>query len=201
MSIRTALPKLRPSKIGWGAAAGWLGAFISFPIGGFDAEALIGAVDNMADGLIAGAAVGLVIGVGQWLVLRRTYGINRWWIAATTLGMAVGLSLAVALFGSGTSLDQIVARALVTGSILGLAQGVVLSRRLSIVALWTLVVTGTFTLSWIVSSRVIINSLSNGYAIFGASGAILFQLITGLVILFALPKPVDAAPAPLSLEK
>jgi hypothetical protein len=201
MNIRTALFQRKPAKIGWGAAAGWSGAFISFPIGGLAAEVLVGAVDNVADGFIGGAVAGLVIGLGQWLVLRQTHGLKAWWIAATTLGMAVGLSLAVALFGSATSLNQIVVRALVTGSILGLAQGAVMSRRLSITSLWTVVVTGSFTLSWIVTSGVITNSLSNGYAIFGASGALVFQLITGLVILLVLAKPGNAALAPVSLEK
>jgi hypothetical protein len=193
LSTQIGLRQLNLAGFNWRAAAGWLGVFISFPIAGLAAQALVGSVDNVLDGLAGGAVAGMVIGLAQWLVLRRTHRAKAAWIGATSLGMGAGLALAVALFGSATSQEQIIMRALVTGGLMGLAQGVMWGKGRAIAALWTLIVAGTFTASWIVTGGVIGKSLSNGYTIFGSSGALLFQLITGLVILLALPAAVEPA--------
>lgn len=44
---------------------------------------------------MAGATVGAVVGVGQWLLLRRKASQAGWWILASTLGYAVNLAVAV----------------------------------------------------------------------------------------------------------
>jgi hypothetical protein len=192
MRFPLSLAQLKPAKVGWGTVAGWLGAFVSFPIAGLVGQAVVGSVDNVTEGFIGGAATGAVIGLGQWLVLSRTHQIKVWWIVASTIGLSLGLGAGVALFGAGTSLGEIIPRALTTGGLFGLAQAVAFNRGFKTLSLWSIVVTYTFTLSWIITSGVIGNSVSNSFTIFGASGAIFFQVVTGLILLLFVPQTIAA---------
>jgi hypothetical protein len=51
---------------------------------------------------LAGAVARLVIGMAQWLALRR-FGVDVRWIAATAVGLAVGIGLGYAVFRLGGS--------------------------------------------------------------------------------------------------
>ncbi|MDJ0556474.1 MAG: hypothetical protein QNJ68_18945 [Microcoleaceae cyanobacterium MO_207.B10] len=50
-------------------------------------------------GLINGAVVGAVLGLGQWFVLRRQVYREEWWIVANILAWGLGLSLGWAIGG------------------------------------------------------------------------------------------------------
>ncbi len=173
------------NKLSGRAIAGWLGAFIGFPIAGVAAQLAVGAVDNITDGLIGGAISGAVIGLAEWLVLRKTHAINPAWIAATTAGLGLGLGTAVTIVGAGNTPSEIVQRAVVTGVILSLAQGALLVKRLPLAIYWVLAVALTYPLSWFITSGVIGTSVENGFTVFGSSGAIVFQIITGAALLLA----------------
>ena len=59
------------------------------------ANVTVGAVDSVGAALAGGLIAGAVIGAAQWFVLRK---IVPWiWIAATSVGMAVGLAAGAAL--------------------------------------------------------------------------------------------------------
>lgn len=44
-------------------------------------------------GLVAGAALGLALGVAQWLVLRRPFAVRALWIVISLIGGATGLAI------------------------------------------------------------------------------------------------------------
>jgi hypothetical protein len=96
--------------------------------------------------------------------------------------MAVGLALAWVLFGSDIQITPLLARALVTGLCVGLAQAVVLRKTLTPL-LWTVAITLLWPLAWLITSTVIRQNLTNDYAVFGSSGAIVFTFLSGLVLL------------------
>jgi hypothetical protein len=60
-----------PRAGGWRFFLWWMLAFLGFPIGGFLALVLVGSVERVVSGALGGALAGAVIGVAQWLVLRR----------------------------------------------------------------------------------------------------------------------------------
>ena len=60
-----------PRAGGWRFFLWWMLAFLGFPIGGFLALVLVGSVERVVSGALGGALAGVVIGVAQWLVLRR----------------------------------------------------------------------------------------------------------------------------------
>lgn len=173
---------------GWKAGLKWLVAFAGFPIGGAAAYGLIGSVDSPVDGLIGGAVAGAVIGTAQWLVLRQSHGIDARWIAASSAGLAGGLATSVALFGTTTGTTEIAVRGAITGLVLGAAQWYVLRKQVLKALWWIPIIAFTYALAWLVTRVVIGDSVSLGFTVFGASGAIVFQLITGAVLQWLLPR-------------
>ena len=63
---------------------------VSFPIGGYLADLVVDGVDSVGSAVVGGLIAGLIIGAAEWFALRRW--ISWLWIAATTIGMAAGLT-------------------------------------------------------------------------------------------------------------
>ena len=104
------------------------------------------------------------------------------WIAATTLGLAAGISLNVALFGADTSLNATLMRAPLTGLVLGIAQWWLLRKHVHHAFWWIPAVAIVYVTAWFVTAQVIQNSLNEGFVVFGASGALVFQASLGIVL-------------------
>ncbi|MFN8376689.1 MAG: hypothetical protein U0694_27930 [Anaerolineae bacterium] len=164
----------------WGI--GWIIAFLSFPAGGVAAMLLIGRLETPLEGLLGGLAAGAIIGIGQMLALRRRLAIDWRWIVATAVGMAAGLTLNLALFGAETHFNATLTRAPLTGLLLGLAQWLVLRQYVRQALWWLPALTLIYTLAWFITAQVIGASLDEGFVVFGSSGAILYQVLTGLTL-------------------
>ena len=79
--VRRAVPMLV-----WVAATG-----VGLGIALAAVTAAIGQIETTTEAVILGAVSGVVIGVGQWLLLRRYHIANSWvWIVATGLAWAAG---------------------------------------------------------------------------------------------------------------
>jgi hypothetical protein len=95
-----------PKAGGWRFFLWWMLAFLGFPLGGFLALVLVGSVERVESGALGGALVGAVIGVAQWLVLRRYLRVGPEWVLATALGVAFGDALGALLTGAGTGIGD-----------------------------------------------------------------------------------------------
>ena len=73
---------------------------VGFPIGGLVAWVVVDGVDSVAAAIGAGLIAGAIIGDAEWFALRRW--VSWLWIAATTVGMAVGLAAGAALVTTGS---------------------------------------------------------------------------------------------------
>jgi hypothetical protein len=82
---------------------GWLVAFLGFPIGGLIASVLIGHMDTVVDGVFGGAIAGALTGAAQFVALRQRLPISWRWITVTAAGLALGVGLRAALFGTETT--------------------------------------------------------------------------------------------------
>lgn len=182
------------SRSGWAFWAGWALAFVGFPLGGLAARALVGDVDTPLEGVVAGATTGAVIGALQWLAARRRLAPSPWWIAVSSLGLAGGLGLGILIVGTETGSPALQWRALITGLVLGAAQGWALRRRPKASILWAIVVALGWVLGWTITAAVGVD-LELDWSVFGSTGAWSFQLVTGLALLWLLRREVDAAPA------
>jgi hypothetical protein len=147
----------------------WLPTFLAFPIGGYLAVHTVGSVDGPLTAFAGGLVAGAIIGAAQWFALRT---VSRRWIGYTAAAMAAGGALAAALD------TNVVVGGLVTGAAIGAAQAGLLERgRL----LWAAVTAGAWGLGWLITSNVIVD-LERGYTVFGASGALVATLLTGLAL-------------------
>ena len=171
---------------GWRFFLWWMLAFLGFPIGGLLAFVLVGSVDGAVSGALGGALAGAVIGAAQWLVLRRYLRVGAEWIAATALGVAIGDGLGALLTGAGTGLGPLLMTGLATGVAVGLLQwGLALRTSLPLASLWPPVIAIAWPVGWTVTWAAGIG-VERGYYAFGASGALVFAAITGLVMLLML---------------
>jgi hypothetical protein len=177
---------------GWGFWAGWGLAFLGFPLGGLAGLALAGPVTGVPQAALGGAATGAVIGLAQWLVLRRRLPLTPWWVAVTSAGMSGGLALGVELLGTDTAGAALPLRGLVTGVGIGLAQWLVLRGRSPRASIWPLVVAGGWAVGWMVTRAAGVD-LAPNFTVFGATGAWTFQLLTGLALAWMLRADRTAA--------
>ena len=83
----------------------------------------------------------------------------------------------------GTSLGALALMGLVSGAALGIAQGLVLTWQgdTRLAAAWTAAMPVLFALGW-VSTTAIGVSVDQQFTVFGAAGAVLFTLASGLVL-------------------
>jgi hypothetical protein len=182
------------SGAAWRLWAGWGLACRGFPLGGLAAAALVGGVTTVPDGILGGLATGAVIGLTQWLVLRRMLRLPAWWITATAAGMGLGLALGIALLGTATADSTLPLRGLVTGAGIGIAQFALLHRRTTRAAVWPLVVAGGWVIGWL-ATRAVGVDLALHWSVFGSAGALTFQLLSGLALAWML------RPAARTLER
>jgi hypothetical protein len=156
---------------------------VSFPIGGYIADLAVDGVDSVGAALAGGLIVGTVIGAAEWFALRRW--ISWLWIPATTVGMAAGLVAGAALVDYGIERGDLALMGAVNGLVVGVMQALVLARhRIPGAVWWAVANPPAWALGWFVSSYVISRNIDERFPIFGASGAIVFGLLTWLLLRF-----------------
>jgi uncharacterized membrane protein len=158
----------------------WTAGFLAFPIGGALATAATGRINDFGSALIGGLIVGAVIGAGQWLVARRLLDAKAW-IPATAVAMGIGLGVGAWVVGYGTSLSELALMGFITGIPLGAAQAYLLRDRLANAWMWAAAMPLLWALGWTVSTFIGV-SVDNQFAVFGASGAITFMALSGVLL-------------------
>ena len=162
---------------------------VSLPIGGYIADLVVNGVDSTGTALVGGLIVGAVIGAAEWFALRHR--VSWLWIPATIAGMAIGLVAGAALVDYGIGRGDLALMGAVNGLAVGVMQALVLARHRIPGALWWAVANPpAWALGWFVSSYVISRNIDERFPIFGASGALVFGLLT----LFLLARLFRAAP-------
>jgi hypothetical protein len=156
---------------------------VGFPIGGYAANIIVGKIDGVGAALLGGLIAAAIIGAAQWLALRS---LVPWlWIVATSVGMAVGLTAGAAIVDYGIDRGDLMIMGAITGLGVGALQALVLARQgISGAAWWAVVNPPAWALAWLISSYVISANIDERFTNFGASGALVFALITWLVLTF-----------------
>jgi hypothetical protein len=154
---------------------------VSLPIAGYIADVVINGVDSVGTALAGGVIAGAIIGAAGWFVLRKL--VSWLWIPATTVGMALGLAAGAALVDYGIDRGDLLLMGAVTGLGVGVLQALVLARHKIPGAFWWAVVNPpAWALGWLVTSYVITANVKEQFVVFGASGAIVFGLLTLVVL-------------------
>jgi hypothetical protein len=127
-------------------------------------------------------------------VLRRW--VSALWIAATSVGVAGGLTAGAALVDYGVGRGDIVVMGAVTGVGVGALQALVLVRTgVSGALWWAVAIPPAWALGSLVTSYVISTNVEEQFTNFGAGGALVFGLLTW-VVLVRLFRDLEPAPEP-----
>jgi hypothetical protein len=158
-----------------------LAALLGFPIGGLIANLTVGAVDSVGPAIAGGLIAGAVVGAAQWLALREF--VPWLWIAATSLGMSVGLAIGAPLVDYSIDRAELMLMGAFTGLAVGVLQALVLARQgFAGTAWWAVANPPTWALAWLISSYVISANIDERFTNFGASGVVLYALVTSLLL-------------------
>jgi hypothetical protein len=169
--------------------AKWLAVFLAYPIAG----ALGRLIANPADGLIfaflAAAVAGAILGLAQWLALGRHVSVARW-VGATAFGLGVSFVI-VQAFGATTSAAAPVIGA-VTGLGVGFAQSLLRADRIPSAIIWIPTMGVAWAIAWVVTTSIGVQAEA-GWPVVGVSGALVAQILTGIVLLTATRRRVQPA--------
>jgi hypothetical protein len=138
-------------------------------------------VDSVGAALTAGLIVGAIVGAAEWWALRQW--VSWIWIPATIVGMAVGLVAGGALVDYGIDRADLALMGVVNGLGVGVMQALVLARhRIPGAVWWAVANPPAWALGWFVSSHVISRNIDERFPIFGASGDVLYGVLTWLLL-------------------
>lgn len=154
---------------------------LGFPIGGLLADLAVDGVDSVGAALVGGLIAGVVTGAAEWFALKQW--ISWLWIPATGVGMAVGLTAGAAIVDYGISRGDIVLMGAVTGLGVGLLQMLILTRHGVPAAFWWAIANPpAWALGWLITTYVISSNVKEQFTNFGAGGALVFGLLTWLLL-------------------
>ena len=159
----------------------WMPTFLGYPAGGLAAQLIIGPIDSVGAALAGGAISGAVLGIAQWLGLRRSGLAPKPWVAATAAGMALGLTAGASAVDFGTTAGTLAAQGAICGAIVGTAQATILFRRLGALAWgWPAALAGLWALGWTITASAGID-VEAQYTVFGSSGAVVVTAATSVL--------------------
>lgn len=172
-------PSERRPFPGWA----WVAVAFAFPIAGLIGRTVSGPVDTVAAALLGGALTGAGLGAVQWWAAKGALGPPTPWMIASAGGYAAGLAAGAAVVSFDTDTGSLASMGLVSGAFMGVAQGTVLARegdaRLGLA--WGAAMPVLFGLGWTATSAIGV-SVEDQFTVFGAAGAIVFMLLSGLVL-------------------
>ncbi len=161
----------------------WVAVAIAFPVAGLIGWKVGGRVDAVDAALVGGALTGAGLGAVEWWAANGALGRPAAWIVSSAAGYAAGLAVGAALVGYDTDLVALAAMGAVSGLFLGAAQGLALAaqghKRLAVA--WASAMPVLLALGWSVTTAGGI-SVENQFTVFGAYGAVVFMLLSGLVL-------------------
>jgi hypothetical protein len=171
------LDRLRTS-----VALPWIVAVVGFPIGGLVAQTIAGPAATVPAALLSGAIAGAIIGLAQGIALWLRSQALVLWVVGTSAALAVALGVVTAAIGQIETSTEAIALGAVSGVLIGAAQAA-LFMRVGIANAWIwIVVTGlAWAVGWLITASVGV-ALAPGWPVYGASGALVSQIITGVAV-------------------
>ncbi len=181
MSTTSGVPALGGS--GRSLLLRWIIAILGFPIGGFIGHLVGGPAATVPAALISGLIAGAIIGAGQGLALGflRVQALAIW-AGATAIGLGVALAGVTAVIGQIDTQTEAIVLGAISGLALGAGQAALLMREhVANAWLWVVASGVAWAVGWAVTSGIGV-ALAAGWPVYGLSGAIASQIITGLVL-------------------
>lgn len=172
----------------------WALATVAFAIGGYIGHLIGGPVATVPAAVISGIVAGALIGAAQGAALSFAPRDIALWAVGTGLGLAASLAVVTAVIGQIDTTADAVLLGAVSGLAVGTAQAVILARGdIGRAAVWVAASGAAWALGWLTTASIGV-ALAAGWPVYGMSGALVSQLITGIVLWRLAPRR-EAAPA------
>jgi hypothetical protein len=183
-----------PSEQGRFPGWRWVAVALAFPIAGLIGWTVGGRVDAVDAALVGGALTGAGLGAVQWWAAKGALGRAAAWISASAVGYAGGLAAGAALVGYDTDLGALAMMGFVSGVVLGAAQGLALTTqgRNRLAVAWAAAMPVLFAIGWSATTLGGID-VDKQFTVFGAYGAVVFMLLSGLLLARLTPARAQAA--------
>ena len=166
----------------------WTPTFLAFPIGGLLAKLIFGSASSVARSVGGGLIIGLVVGLIQYLSLKK-YGISTSWVVATVIAATMAALINSYAFSFKFDSASLAGSGLVAGLLIGISQSLSQTREIRFVTIWTISTAIAWSLAWFITSKVIVDPEAQ-YHVYGSSGALLTTLGLGIVLRYILPMAV-----------
>lgn len=129
------------------------------------------------------AATGAGLGAVQWWAAKGALGRAAAWIGASVVGYAAGLAAGGAMVGYDTDLGALATMGAVSGLVLGAGQGLALAAqaRTRLALAWATTTPVLLALGWSATTAGGIR-VEEQFTVFDAYGAVVFTLLSGLVL-------------------
>jgi hypothetical protein len=174
----------------------WLIATVAFPVGGYLGHAVGGPAATVPAALISGLIAGGIVGLGQGLAIGLRGQAVIVWAAVSAAGLGVALAVVTATVGQiDTTLDAVLLGA-VSGLAIGGVQAALLMRdRFANTWIWVVASAVAWAIGWLITAGAVGVGLAPGWPVYGLSGAVVSQVITGVVLWKLISRSEADAPA------
>jgi hypothetical protein len=173
----------------------WAIATVAFAVGGYLGHLLGGPAATVPAALISGLVAGCLIGAAQGAALGFAPRDLAFWAGGTGIGLAASLAAVTAFIGQIDTTSDAVLLGAISGLAVGAAQVAVLGRGdVGRAAVWVGASGAAWALGWLTTASIGV-ALAAGWPVYGMSGALVSQLVTG-VVLWRLAARQEATPAP-----
>ena len=165
----------------------WILAVVGFPIGGLLAQTIAGPASTVPAAILSGLIAGAIIGSAQALMLGLRSQSLAIWAGGTAVALAIALAGVTAAIGQIETSTEAIALGVVSGVLIGAAQTFVLMR-IGVASSWVWIpVTAiAWAVGWLITSGVGV-ALAPGWPVYGLSGAVVSQVITGVALWRLIP--------------
>ena len=151
-------------------------------------------IDAIAAGRLGAEIAGVFSDRRDAMALKRAQAAR---IPATAVGQAVGLTAGATLVGYRTGLQDLAIQGAITGLGVGILQALVLRPHVATWFWWAIAMPPLWALGWVVTTAAGIR-VDQQFTNFGASGAIVVTILSGLLLvqLLRAPRLIDEVARP-----
>jgi hypothetical protein len=159
--------------------AKWLAVFLAYPVAGALGRLIANPAEGLVFAFITAAVAGAILGLAQWLALGR-HGSALRWVGATAIGLGVSFVIVQAVGATSSTAAPVIGA--VTGLGVGIAQSFLRSDRIPSELVWIPTMGVAWAVAWVVTTSIGVQAEA-GWPVVGVSGALVAQLLTGVVLM------------------
>jgi hypothetical protein len=161
----------------------WIVAVVGFPIGGLLGQTMAGPAATVPAAILSGLIAGAIIGIAQALALGLRASALGIWVGGTAAALGIALAIVTAALGQIETSTEAIVLGIGSGVLIGAVQGAALMRAgIANAWLWVPATGLAWAVGWLITAGAVGVGLAPGWPVYGLSGAVVSQVITGVAL-------------------